>query len=213
MRLRRRRLQKSRLYALIDKDTIKKPGPVLAKKLAVSGVDIIQLRDKHSSRASILKEAVLISRALKNKSIIFIVNDYPDIAKLSGSDGLHIGQSDISLKKARSILGKDRLIGVSCSNLEEALEAEKAGADYLGLGPVFKTPTKAGGKPIGIKSLKEFTRRIRIPVFAIGNITRDNLKKITSCGIQRVAVCRAILKSRNMQRAAAYFSVKLKETK
>ncbi|MFA5149540.1 MAG: thiamine phosphate synthase [Candidatus Omnitrophota bacterium] len=213
MRLRRRRLQRSRLYALIDKDTIKKPGPALAKKLAVSGADIIQLRDKHSPRASILKEAVSISRALKNKSTIFIVNDYPDIAKLSGSDGLHIGQSDVSLKKARSILGKNRLIGVSCSNLEEALEAEKAGADYIGLGPVFKTPTKAGCKPIGLKSLKELTRRVSIPVFAIGSITRDNLKKITACGIKRIAICRAILKSRDIQKAAAYFSVKLKETK
>ncbi|MFA4989253.1 MAG: thiamine phosphate synthase [Candidatus Omnitrophota bacterium] len=213
MQLRRRRLQKSRLYALIDKATLKEPGPALARKLAVSGADIIQLRDKHSSRASILKEALAISKSLKDKKTIFIVNDYPDVAKLSGSDGLHIGQSDIALKKARSILGKDRLIGVSCSNLEEALEAEKSGADYIGLGPVFKTPTKAGCKPIGLKSIKALSQRIRIPVFAIGNITRDNLGKITSCGMKRIALCRALLKSRDMQKAAAYFSAKLKKTK
>jgi thiamine-phosphate pyrophosphorylase len=213
MRLRRKRLKESRLYALIDKDTVKEPALTLAKRLGKSGVDIVQLRDKNSPRVSILKEAISIAQALKNTRTIFIVNDYPEIAKLSGSDGLHIGQFDITLKKARKILGKDRLIGVSCSNLKQALKAQKSGADYIGIGPVFKTPVKAGCAAIGLKSIKNLSQKIKIPVFAIGNINRNNLEKITSCGLKRVAVCRALLKSKDMPEAAAYFRAKLKGTK
>ena len=213
MRSRRRRLQGSRLYALIDKDMFKKPAAALAKKLAESGVDIIQLRDKSSSKTGILKEACSISQALKNTRAIFIVNDHPGIAKLSGSDGLHIGQSDIALKEARGILGKNRLIGVSCSNLKEALEAQRSGADYIAIGPLFKTPTKAGCDPIGLKGIKDLSQKIKVPVFAIGNINRDNLEKVTSCGIKRIALCRAILKSKDIPRAVEYFSAKLKKAK
>ena len=213
MQLRRKRLEESRLYALIDKDTTKEPALLLARKLSKSGVDIIQLRDKNSSKASILEEACRLSQALKNKRAIFIVNDYPEIAKLSGSDGVHLGQSDATVKKARSILGKNKLIGVSCSNLNQALKAEKEGADYIGIGPVFRTPLKSGCRPIGLKSVKELSRRIKIPVFAIGNINRNNLERVTSCGLNRVAVCRAFLKTKNMQKSAAYFREKLKGIK
>jgi thiamine-phosphate pyrophosphorylase len=213
MRSRKRRLRESRLYALIDKDTFKKPAAALAKKLAASGVDIIQLRDKRSSEISILKEAGSISQALKNTRAIFIVNDHPGIAKLSGSDGLHIGQSDMTLKEARGILGKKRLIGVSCSNLKEALEAQRFGADYIAIGPLFKTPTKAGSNPIGLKGIQVLSQKIKIPVFAIGNINRDNLKKVTSRGIKRIALCRAILKSKDIPGAVEYFSAKLEKAK
>ncbi|MDD2679693.1 MAG: thiamine phosphate synthase [Candidatus Omnitrophica bacterium] len=211
MRLRRRRLRESRLYALIDKDTLKGPASALAKKLAVSGADIIQLRDKNSPKVDILKEALSISQALKNTRSLFIVNDYPGIAKSSGSDGVHIGQSDVSVRAARNIVGKNRLIGVSCSDLKQALKAQNSGADYIGVGPVFKTSLKAGCRPIGLKGIKDLNKRISIPVFAIGNINKDNLSKVTSCGINRIALCRALLKTRNIPKAVKYFSARLKK--
>ena len=104
MRLKRKLLRGSGLYLIIDRDTLKKPVLDIAVKLAKAGVDIIQLRDKHSSKAFVLKEAILLSKALKKTRAIFIVNDYPDIARLSDSDGLHIGQFDIALKEARRSL-------------------------------------------------------------------------------------------------------------
>jgi len=213
MRSRKKRLCGSLLYALIDKGTVKGSAAVLAKKLAKSGVDIIQLRDKHSSRIKVLQEAAAISKALKKTGCLFIVNDFPDIARASGSDGVHIGQSDLTVGEARNIVGQGRLVGVSCSNLKQALKAQEYGADYIGIGPVFRTRTKQGCQPIGLGSIKELSKRISIPVFAIGNINRENLPGIISCGIRRVAVCRAILKSRNIQKSVEYFSRELRKVK
>jgi len=210
MRLKKKLLEKSRLYLLIDKDTLKVPLLKITRKLAKAGVDIIQLRDKNSSAGSFLKEALLINQELKRTRTLFIVNDYADIARLSGADGLHIGQGDIAIRRARKLLGKSKIIGVSCSNLKQILEAQRAGADYAAIGPVFRTQTKAGFKPIGLKSLKGISKKIKIPVFAIGNINSANLEKITSCGINRVAVCRAVLKAKDMAKAAKYFSNKLR---
>jgi thiamine-phosphate pyrophosphorylase len=213
MRSRKKRLCGSLLYALIDKGTVKGPAAVLAKKLARSGVDIIQLRDKHSVGTKILREAAAISKALKKTGCLFIVNDFPDIAKAAGSDGVHIGQSDLTIEEARNIVGQGRLVGVSCSNLKQALKAQELGADYIGIGPVFRTRTKQGCKPIGLKKIQELSKRVKIPVFAIGNINRENLPGIISCGIRRVAVCRAILKSGNIQKSVEYFSRELRKIK
>ena len=213
MRLKKKLLKKSRLYVLIDRDTVKGPVLNIVRKLSQAGVDIIQLRDKNSSASAILKEALLVNKELEKTRTLFIVNDYADIAKLSGSDGLHIGQRDISARRARQLLGKDKIIGVTCSSLKQIQEAQDSGADYAAVGPVFKTRTKLGLRPIGLKALEGLSKKISIPVFAIGNINSVNLEKITSSGINRIAVCRAVLKSKDMAKAAKYFSAKLRKIK
>ncbi|MCX5700120.1 MAG: thiamine phosphate synthase [Candidatus Omnitrophica bacterium] len=210
MRSRKRLLKESRLYLLIDRKIIRPPVLPIVKKLKGSGVDIIQFRDKRSPNLRILREAVILSRALKKTRTLFIINDYLEIALLSGSDGLHLGQSDMPVKLARRILGKDKLIGVSCSNLKQALKAQSEGADYIGIGPVFKSATKPQAKAIGLKGIKGLDK-IKIPVFAIGNINLNNLSKIIACGINRVAVTRAILKAKNITKAASCFSKVLKK--
>lgn len=210
MRSRKKLLKESRLYLLIDRNIIKSSVLPIAKRLSTLGVDIIQLRDKRCPKVRILKEAVLLSKALKKTRTLFIVNDHVDIALLSESDGLHLGKSDISLRLARKILGDDKIIGISCSNLKEAQRAEIDGADYIGIGPVFKTLTKPGAKAIGLKGVKGLGK-IKIPVFAIGNINLNNLSKIKACGISRVAVTRAILKAKNIAKAASCFSKELKK--
>ena len=202
MRLRKKLLRGSRLYLLIDRDTLKGPAAAIAKEAAGAGIDIIQLRDKRSPKKTVLKTAFLLKQALKDTRALFIVNDYADIARLADSDGLHLGQSDMPLKEARRLLGKEKIIGVSCHNLKQAREAAGAGADYLAIGPVFRSATKSRCRPIGIKVLKEVSKKMRIPVFAIGNINGGNLEKITACGIKRVAVCGAVLKAKDRIKAA-----------
>ncbi len=140
---------------------------------------------------------------------LFIVNDYLDIAVLSKADGLHLGQADLPLRQARSILGKDKIIGISCHNLRQALKAQKEGADYIGIGPVYATVTKPEYSPIGINILKQLKGKIKIPYFAIGNINKSNIRKIVSAGARRVAVCRAILGSKNIGGAAKELLVEL----
>jgi len=209
MRSRKKLLQQSRLYLLIDKRVVKTATLGFAKRLAQAGVDIIQLRDKSPALGEFLKDAHILSKALKKTRTLFIVNDYLDIALLSDSDGVHLGQSDIPVKEARRLLGQDKIIGVSCSNLKEALRAQKEGADYIGFGPIFKTSLKPGVKAVGLNWIKDL-KRIRVPIFAIGDINSDNLSKFIALGIRRVALCRGILQAKDKVKTAAYFAKKLK---
>jgi thiamine-phosphate pyrophosphorylase len=153
------------------------------------GVDIVQLRDKSGTARDVLafaREAVRII----NKHILFIVNDRADIAELSGADGVHVGQDDLSLTDARRLLGPDAIIGVSCQTWEQARRAEDEGADYIGFGSVFTTKTKPGRLPMDPALLKKVLEGIRIPVFPIGGITAGNIERVTALGATRAAVCR-----------------------
>ncbi|MDD5476994.1 MAG: thiamine phosphate synthase [Candidatus Omnitrophica bacterium] len=213
MKLKKSLLKTSRLYLILDRSTI---GNCSLKNICsiVSSryVDVVQLRDKKSAKSDVLDLAIKLSKWLKNRpqsrglatdsqSQLFIVNDYVDVAVASGADGLHLGQNDLSLKQARKILGKDRIIGISCHNLSQALRAQNEGADYLGIGPIFATATKPEYKPIGLEVLGKLKDKIKIPYFAIGDIHAGNIKEITASGARRVAVCRAILKADNPKEA------------
>jgi thiamine-phosphate pyrophosphorylase len=191
-------LRKSRLYLILDKKTVgRTPLTAVAHKLRNAGADLVQLRDKNSDKLETLKDAFRLKRLLEGSRTLFIINDYPDIAAISGADGVHLGQCDGPLKAARRLLGKDKIIGVSCHSLKQGLAAQKNGADYIGIGPVFKTPTKPGHKAIGLRELAKFKNNIRIPYFAIGDISKGNLNLILSVGVKRAAVCRAVLKAKN----------------
>lgn len=176
----------------------------LARK--IRGADIVQLRDKFSNKETILQNAFLLQKSFLNTNTLFIVNDYLDIAKIADCDGLHIGQKDIPIEIARRILGKEKVIGVSCHNLKQALDAQKRGADYIGFGPIFPTPTKPGYKAIGLGSIKKLKKKLKIPFFAIGNINFNNVNRVMSAGADRVAVCRAVLKAKNVSLAVKDFN-------
>lgn len=207
MKSRKRLLKRSRLYLILDKKTIGRQSPAaVAGKIKDTGINIIQLRDKSGDRAEILKEASLVRKALLKTKILFIINDYLDISKIVDSDGVHLGQRDTSIEIARRILGKGKIIGISCHNLKQALDAQKRGADYIGIGPIFKTPTKPQYKAVGLRLIKEVKNKIRIPFFAIGDINKDNLRKVLLSGVRRIATCREILKSRNPYLSARYLS-------
>ncbi|MDP2928107.1 MAG: thiamine phosphate synthase [Candidatus Omnitrophota bacterium] len=203
MKLRKSLLKKSQLYLILDRPGFSRFS--LKKIISlVSGKEIglIQLRDKSSAKADVLKFAIKLAKLLGLTKTLFIVNDYVDVAVACGADGVHLGQDDLSLKQARKILGKDKIIGLSCHNLRQALKAQKEGADYIGIGPIYATATKPGCPGIGLKAATELKAKIKIPYFAIGNIGEGNIKGITAAGIRRIAVCRAILEADDPKGAA-----------
>lgn len=203
MQPRKKRLAKSHLYAIVDK---------AALAGALAGIaDIIQLRDKQSKKSDILKNAFLIRRLLSGTKTLFIVNDSPVIARACDSDGVHLGQGDGTVARARKILGRDKLIGVSCHNLRQAIAAQKAGADYIAIGPIFSTPTKPKTKALGLAIINKLKERIKIPFFAIGGINLKNLQKVLSAGAERIAVIRAVSAASNPARAARKLLKALKQ--
>jgi thiamine-phosphate pyrophosphorylase len=192
-------LRKSRLYVILDKKTCGRKSLLdTARKIKSAGAHIIQLRDKLSDRKTILKEALLLQGLLRNSRTLFIVNDYPDLAKIVDADGVHLGQGDISIKNARLILGNNKIIGISCHNLKQAQKAREEGADYIGVGPVFPTPTKPEGRALGLGVLEEINKKIKIPLFAIGDINKSNITGVLAYADKRIAVCRAVLKARDI---------------
>ncbi len=203
MKSRKILLNKSLLYLILDK-----PG---FTKLPLDGVGLIQLRDKVSDKAHLLSLANKLARRLKKTKTLFIINDHIDLAIVCGADGVHLGQGDLPLKQARSLLGKDKLIGISCHNLQQALKAQKDGADYIGIGPVYPTATKPEYRAIGLSVLQQLKGKIKIPYFAIGNVHKGNIKEISAAGARRIAVCRAILKADDHSRAASQLFNKIKE--
>lgn len=166
----------------------------VAKKVLAAGVKAIQLRDKAASKEEYLKLAKKICKLAKQYGAAFIVNDYPEIARQVDAAGVHLGQEDLaglSIKKARKIMGEGKIIGVSTHSLAQAIRAEKAGADYISCGPIFKTPSKPLGHPLGLNVLRKIIRKVKTPVVAIGGINAGNVGLIKKAGCQRYAVIRA----------------------
>lgn len=189
------------LYVILDRELLINRDLVrVAKELISGGVDLIQYRDKIST----LKEIIRNARRLVELGFPLIINDYPEIAKEVDAYGVHLGQDDMALKSARRLL-PGKIIGRSTHNLKEALQAQKDGADYIGIGPVFPTTTKKGAVPIGLEVLKEVAKSIKIPAFAIGGITLYNIDSVLATGIDSVAVASAILCSDNVRETVKEF--------
>lgn len=200
-----------RLYVIVDKETCKNLSIVNVAKLVISGgCDFLQLRDKISTTKTFLKEALSLKMLTLKEKVPFIINDRADIACLVNADGLHIGQDDIPVKLARKIMGKNKIIGVSCHNLKQVIKTQKDGADYISFGPIFHTPFKPDLKPKGINIVKEIIQKARIPVFAIGGINQGNIQKIIDSNINRIAVIKAVLENENIEKATKNLKFKLK---
>lgn len=160
-----------------------------------TGVKWIQYREKDKTRKEMYEDSVRIRELTKDYQAVFIVNDYADIAMSVEADGVHLGQDDLPLREARSIMGREKIIGISTHDVKQAIAAEKEGADYIGFGPIFYTTTKDAGNPKGADMLREIKKQIRIPIIAIGGINLENLKSVLDTGIDAVAVSSAILRS------------------
>lgn len=156
-----------------------------------AGIRFIQYRDKDRTRREIYYEAGRLRELTASVKAVLIINDHADVAIAVNADGVHLGQDDLPLKEARKIMGS-RIIGISTHNLEQALEAESGGADYIGFGPVFETSTKDAGSPRGVDNLRLIAQNVRIPVVAIGGINKGNVKEVLDAGASAAAVATAI---------------------
>ena len=169
------------------------------------GVDILQLREKKMSAKRIVELGKKIKQLCLQYNTTFIVNDRVDIALILEADGVHLGQDDLDIQSARNILGKNIIIGVSTHAPEQALKAVEDGADYIGAGPVFETPTKLGRQAVGINYAQWVAENIEIPAFAIGGIDLENFQQVLNTGITKIAVVRAIINSDSPKDAAEQF--------
>lgn len=166
------------------------------------GVSIVQLREKNNSSLSFYKKASALKQLLNELSIPLIINDRVDIALAVGADGIHIGQDDLPLPVVKKMVPEDMIVGVSVSTLAEALEAERNGADYIGVGSVFPTKTKQDATLMALEDLGEICRGVSIPAVAIGGITADNISALSDSGLSGTAVVSAIMNADNPKTAS-----------
>ncbi len=201
-------LKNFKLYAVTD---LKEKDPSFLKKAEAAlsgGVDVLQLRSKVLKDGDFLRIGRALRVLTRKMKKLFIVNDRLDLAEILDADGVHLGQEDIPVAQARKILRiRSKFIGKSTHSLEQALEAEKEGVDYIGVGPVFSTPTKPLYEPVGIDLVSRVADSVRIPFVAIGGIDAENMEQVLEAGARRVAVVRAIWGNSNTFKAAQ----KLKE--
>jgi thiamine-phosphate pyrophosphorylase len=179
------------LYAIVDAEASTHPAE-LAERILHFGCAALQLRAKTLDDRALLTLAEHLNAACKRANVPFVVNDRPDIAALIGADGLHLGQDDMRIAEAREIVGSID-IGVSTHNLQQALEAERGGADRIAFGPVFETATKENPDPVvGLDKLEEVCRAVSHPVVAIGGITPENGAEVIDHGAAQLAVISAL---------------------
>lgn len=175
----------------------------IAKASIEAGVSFIQYRDKNASTRKLFETALKLREITRKARTKLIINDRVDIALAVKADGVHLGQDDMPLEHARDILGDRYIIGISTSCLEEAMEAERGGADYIGLGPIYPTPSKDdAGSPIGIEGLMAARESVDIPIVAIGGLTADNIEQVVSAGSDGIAVISAVASALDMAEAS-----------
>lgn len=192
------------LYLVTDRNILKgKPLYEAVEQAILGGVTLVQLREKDASTREFYKQALELKKITETYNIPLIINDRLDILQAVDAEGVHLGQSDMPLVAARNILGKNKIIGISVGSVEEALEAEKNGADYVGIGTIFFTGTKKDiDIPIGIEGLKSVYNSINIPAVAIGGINENNFREVLSTGIDGISVVSAIFGKNNIRDAA-----------
>lgn len=181
------------------------------EEILESGATFIQLREKNLDFDSFVAEGKEIRRITEKYKIPFVINDDILVALAVGADGVHVGQKDLEAKKCRELIGEDKILGVSAQTKEQALLAEKNGADYIGVGAVFETSTKTDARPVSFETLKEICSSVSIPVIAIGGINQDNLLKLKGSNIDGVAVISAVFAARDKKKAVGNLLTLAKE--
>lgn len=167
------------------------------------GATVVQYREKERTTGQLVEEALALRELTREADVPLIVNDRLDVALATETDGVHVGQDDMSATMTRRLMGQERIVGVSATNLQEAIQAEKDGADYLGVGPIFATPTKPdAAPPMGLEGLAKVCRHVSIPVVAIGGINEHNAAAVIEAGADGVAVVSAVVAAPDVAAAA-----------
>ena len=204
-------LKDKRLYLVTNSDNFNSDDEFLdTVALAVkSGVDIVQLREKSKPASKIIEYGRVIREITSQYGVLFIVNDRVDLAQILNADGVHLGQDDIDILSARKILGEKMIIGISTHKPQDAILAMQNGADYIGVGPVYKTPTKPNREPAGLDYLKWAVQNVTIPYYAIGSIDLNTVDEVLSLGGKRIALVRAIMNSQDVAKTVKELKEKL----
>lgn len=194
-----------KLLAITDLKSFEPDTLLKIEAAYAGGADIIQLRSKTLPDKDMIALGLMMRRLADKYEKLFFVNDRMDLALMTGADGVHLGQEDMSLAYARDIckkVGATLWIGKSTHSIDQALAAVQEGADYIGVGPIFATPTKPGRVPVGLDLIREVRKRVALPLVAIGGIDEDNLDQVLEAGATRIAVVRAVFASSNVFEAA-----------
>jgi thiamine-phosphate pyrophosphorylase len=181
------------LYVIVDQAALGARESVGVAAAAIrGGADVIQLRAKSGPLGPLYEAARRVAPLARSAGVALIINDHADVARAAGADGVHLGQEDLPIAAAREILGPGRLIGKSTHSFEQALAADAEGADYIGFGPIFPTPTKPAYGSIGLNGIRGVSARARIPVVCIGGIDPGNVGQVMQAGALCVAAVRAV---------------------
>lgn len=200
------------LYAVTDRSF--KPNVSLyeqAESALKGGVTMLQIREKDLAEEDFLKEANEIKTLCNKYHVPLIINDNVELCKRCGADGVHIGQHDMPASEARAIIGKNKILGVSAQTVAQAIEAEKSGADYLGVGAVFPTSTKSDADDVSLDVLREICEAVKIPVVAIGGISMENIHKLKGSKIAGAALVSAIFAAEDIERECVLLKEKIAE--
>jgi thiamine-phosphate pyrophosphorylase len=199
---RRTALASAHLYAILDTGYVA-PDRLyrVAQQLVRSGVDVLQLRAKGWARSEVVRIGQGLREIIPTSGPLFVLNDHPGLAEEIGVDGVHVGQDDLSVEVAREQAGAEVLVGKSTHSLAQAAAAEREGADYIGVGPLFATPTKPDYAPVGLDLIGRVAAQVRVPQFCIGGINERTLPEVLAAGAHRVVIVSDLLKSADI---AAY---------
>ncbi len=189
-----KRIQDAQLYGIVDLGYVE-PKDVwrMTQALCDGGVDVLQLRAKKIVKSEVERLARLMLPVTRDHGVPLVINDHPDVAASVGSEGVHVGQDDDAVAKARAVVGASCFVGKSTHSLAQAERAEEEGADYIGFGPLYATGTKPDYVPIGLDDIAEVHRRVWLPVFCIGGVNAARLDDILAAGARRVVVVSAFL--------------------
>jgi thiamine-phosphate pyrophosphorylase len=207
--LRPRMFDHVRLYVLITEAICKRPWLETAAEAIAGGADCLQLREKTLEGGELLRRARMLVGLCRENGVLCIINDRPDIALAAGADGVHMGQDDLPAVEARKIIGSRLILGVSTHNLEQARQAVLDGADYIGVGPVFRSETKTRDILPGLDFARQVAKEIKIPAVAIAGITERNVDEVMGTGIKAIAVTAAVAGCEDVRGAAKWLKAKL----
>jgi thiamine-phosphate pyrophosphorylase len=194
-----RTVHECRLYGIIDLGYVEGSDVIhVAGQMVQGGVDLIQLRGKGKSVDELAGYAAKLHEFTAKSFTPLIVNDHAEIAKEVPVEGVHVGQDDDAVEVARQKAGREIIVGKSTHSLEQALAAQREGADYIGFGPIFATPTKPDYAPIGLADIRRVHAEVSLPIFCIGGINIDNLQSVIDAGAKRVVMVSALLKAHSI---------------
>lgn len=189
-------LSRSRLYGILDLSYVEvREIGKMADAMIAGGVDLMQLRAKDHACAEIAKVAADLHRITAERAVPLIINDHPEIARVVPAEGVHLGQDDMPISEARKIAGANCMVGKSTHSVDQAIRAFYEGADYIGFGPIFATPTKPDYPPVGLDEIQKVHDAVRIPIFCIGGIKLGNLAEVLAAGARRVVIVSGLLQA------------------